>query len=876
MTISRVTFTPAILREVKSLGLRDEFFNGRVQAKGFTIDGPTSRDLDDAIYLERNGNDFILHVSIADVDSVVKIGSGIDAEANKRAFTRYYGYWNDPMIPHELSEGLLSLFEGQVRPTLTASIPISRNMQIGKVEIKRTALKSLKRFNYAEVDSILREKKDPLYDLLIGCDALSQALLSSRREKGALAIYDINKGIATTEEGNIIDLEQDERHVSNLIIQEFMILANQSVAEFCAENNIPVLYRNHEAKPSAPGKPNELLLQVQQAMQFPGKFNLETIRKGVNLNLQRARYERVLKGHYGLNLPAYLHFTSPIRRLPDLISHRNIIAFLEGRPFPYSVERLDEIARHVNETQDEIKDKKNEHFTKIEQKKIATAVLKNDFSTLDESQFSDAVESALTSNRLSINLELEINERIQKKILPLTDFLNILLISKKDDNVFIELKKTILLELVKDLPSAAYILSMIKQKFEGYSAPEYMTSGVVIDQPFTSIAKIQKDSICFTSDPCKARNKKKAEQLASLNLLAKLSGVEIGELNLSEDLIVDKPDGKSEFSFSGLKIKLPWKSIDAVRKDLQDNPKGKLLELITINPPLSKLSFNTEKAGGGDRSPVFSSVATILDNSLKVIEGVSSDKVYAANKKDAEHLASANLLSKLIGETINFSGASPLTGEENSVEGTKVRQPHENNIINPKGQILELMKKKKGWSGFIPVYNRTGGEDHNPEFTAQVSVLVNGEKIESDQVVMRERALHVEQFACAGLLTKLIALKHLREGEVLFTGEDALAVQTSDLVKRIKERIAETNFTGALFEACQGLGLNTPKVTETSVTHKGVLVHEVTVGITNREGQTFSDAKVMPKKVARNLASKEVLIQAWSTLFPDEENPFST
>jgi ribonuclease R len=873
MTNSRVTFPQAILREVRSLSFRDELFSKRAQAKGFTIDGPTSRDLDDAIYLERNGNDFILHVSIADVDSIVKMGSAVDTEANRRAFTRYYGYWNDPMIPHELSEGLLSLFEGQVRPTLTASIPISRDMQVGKAEIKRTVLKSLKRFNYAEVDSILKNRKGELYELLMGCDTLSQALLSSRREKGALAIYDINKGIATTEEGNIIDLEQDERHISNLIIQEFMILANQSVAEFCAENNIPVLYRNHEAKPSAPGKPNELLLQVQQAMQFPGKFSLETARKGVNLNLQRARYARTLKGHYGLNLPAYLHFTSPIRRLPDLISHRNIIAFLERRPFPYSVERLDEIASHVNQTQDEIKDKRDEHFARLNQKQVAVAVIENDFSTLDESQFSDAIDIALTSNNLSINLELEINERIQKKILPLTDFLNILLISKKDSDVFVELKKTVLLELVKDLPNAVYVLSMVKQKFEGYSSPEFVTSGVVIDQPFTSIAKIQKDKTSFASDSCKARNKKRAEQLASLNLLAKLSGVEVGELNLGEDLTVSKSDGKSEFSFSGLKIKLPWKSIDAVRKDLQDNPKGKLLELITINPPLSKLSFDTEKVDGGDHNPVFSSTATILDNSLKAIEGTSSDKLQAANRKDAEHLASANLLSKLIGETVTFSGASPLTGEEKPVEVTRTRQPHENNIVNPKGQILELVKKKK-WTNFQSVYNRTGGEDHNPEFTAQVSVRINREEIKSDEVVMKARALHVEQFACAGLLTKLIELRHLREDEVLFTGENALAVQTSDLIKRVKERITETNFTGALFEACQGLGLNTPKVDETSVKHEGVLVHKVTVEITNREGQAFSEAKVMPKKVARNLASKEVLIKAWSTMFPDEKNPF--
>lgn len=865
MTVaSRVTFSPALLTEVRSLRFKDEIFNGRVQAEGFTIDGPTSRDLDDAIWFESDGNDFKLHVSIADVDSIVQANSEIDKEACKRVFTRYYGSWNDPMIPHELSENLLSLLENQMRPTLTVSVPISRDMKIGKAEIKKTTLKSLKRFNYGDVDSILKSKQGDSYELLKGYDVIAQALLASRREKGALAIYDINRGIATNEEGNIIDLDQDERHISNIIIQEFMILANQAVAEFCAENNIPVLYRNHEAKPSAPSTPNELLLQVQNAIQFPGKVDFETVKKGVNLNLQKARYGRVLKGHYALNLPAYLHFTSPIRRLPDLISHRNIIAYLEGKSFPYSVARLDEIAEHINRIQDEIKDRKNDHFKRVSQKEVAVAVVINDYSKLSESQFSDAIEFAIKSNTFPTTLEAEINERIEKKTLPIKDFLSILLMDKKEDNIFLDIQKAVLIELVKDLPKAISILVMAQQKLDGYSTPDYTTSNPILNTPFTAFVKVQRKNITFTSDSCIATSKKKAEQLAALNLIAKLAGIELGELTLGESATVVTSDAKSEFAFSGIKIQFPWKNIDAVRKDLQDNPKGKLLELVTVNPFLSKLTFETEKVGGGDHCPVFSSVVTVLDNSLKVIEGASSDKLYASNKKDAEQLVAANLLSKIFCETITFSGANPISFITNltSADTTNIS---ESGVENPKGRLLELVSQRKNWSGFQSVCNRTGGEDHSPLFTASASVIVNGKKITSGDIILKANAKQVERQACEILLSNLTDLGYLTSNNSM----------PNDLIQRLEQKIKEANYTGALFELCQGLGLNPPQIIEEPKSSSDTTTYEVIVSINYKPEQLFFASITIPnKKAAKNLACKEVLKKAWDVIFPEKRAPF--
>lgn len=201
------------------------------------------------------------------------------------------------------------------------------------------------------MDELIKDEQlnTGLVEMLRDMSVIAQQLLDQRRLAGALAIYDIMEGWAVSEEGFMFKLRPEERHLANVIIQEFMILANQTVATFCAENDIPSLYRNHTARACAPDSAIELLDDVRNAMDNPEHFDVRTLQRRMTLLVNRAHYAPVLRGHFGLNLAAYCHFTSPIRRFADLVVHRQLKAFLTDKKMPYSKEQLLEIGEYITE-----------------------------------------------------------------------------------------------------------------------------------------------------------------------------------------------------------------------------------------------------------------------------------------------------------------------------------------------------------------------------------------------------------------------------------------------------------------------------------------------------------------------------------------------
>lgn len=316
-------FPTLALNQAHELKLRDELLKKRIEAQGLTIDPENPHDSDDAIWIERNGNGYLAHVSVSDISALVKEGSFVDNEAFKRAFSVFYGSRNryDPMFPQILSEDRLSFLRGEPRLAITVTIPISENLDIGKPEIKFTYLVSKKRLTYDEADHIIQKRSGEHSDVLILANEIARKLLLKRSERGLPAIYDIEKRIVTNEEGEVVDMSEEDAHSSSLLIQEFMILANETIARFVSENNIPTLFRNHEGA------------------------------------LQRAIYGPVNMAHYGLDLSAYVHFTSPVRRYPDGVVQRNLHDFFEERPFTYSYEKLEEIATYINKRQ-----RRKKHF----------------------------------------------------------------------------------------------------------------------------------------------------------------------------------------------------------------------------------------------------------------------------------------------------------------------------------------------------------------------------------------------------------------------------------------------------------------------------------------------------------------------------------
>ncbi|MCL5885171.1 MAG: ribonuclease R [Deltaproteobacteria bacterium] len=319
-----------------------------------TIDGEDARDFDDAVCLVEEGERVRLLVAIADVSHYVPVGSAIDRDAYLRGTSVYFPDRAVPMLPPELSEGVCSLKPGVNRLAMTVDIPISPQGRTGPPSFHPSVIRSRARLTYDEVHEILageggREPKGRITTAVVAMlkkmEALAGRLALARADRGSLD-FDLPEAKIVVSAGMPVRVEADPRFESHRLIEEFMLLANTAVAEFLAGRDFPFLFRIHE--PPAPDRLEEFedaaarllrrthvtdrrdvasRLQAWAAAARGGKYE-----KHINMLLLRslmlARYGPEEKGHFGLALSRYTHFTSPIRRYPDLIVHRVLKAAL--------------------------------------------------------------------------------------------------------------------------------------------------------------------------------------------------------------------------------------------------------------------------------------------------------------------------------------------------------------------------------------------------------------------------------------------------------------------------------------------------------------------------------------------------------------------
>jgi ribonuclease R len=329
----------------------------RPSVKGITIDDKSTWDIDDAIWVEEGTNGFWVNVSIADVSKVVGVGSSLDKIAEERVGTQYFRTGNSPMLPR-LSEHKLSLWPNRPKKTMTVKVFLGPDLTVMSVELFRSVLRSSARLTYDAIPALLGDETSPHVTVLRAAKKLADGLLAKRRANGAMVLYDLNTGWVTTEEGHVRQLVKRADTVGYIIVQELMILANASVAQYASEKNIPVLFRNHEGKETGPDRA-ELLKQIEDALQTP-LADLKFLRLKTHTLLEKAKYEGTLKGHFGLNLPAYLHFTSPIRRYADLVTHQQLRAHLKGEKLPYTVEDFQRIGEYITTKIEEIQKTRSE------------------------------------------------------------------------------------------------------------------------------------------------------------------------------------------------------------------------------------------------------------------------------------------------------------------------------------------------------------------------------------------------------------------------------------------------------------------------------------------------------------------------------------
>ena len=338
-----------------------------------TIDGDDSKDFDDAVSIKKlkNGK-FELGVHIADVSHYVTEGSALDAEAYNRGTSVYLVDTVVPMLPEKLSNDLCSLVPHKPRLTLSCIMKIDSLGNVEDYKICETAIKSSARLTYHKVTQVLegnmsaRNEYADFIEMFENMRELALILRDKRMRRGAIDFDFPEPYFELDEDGKVIDIKPRELSVSNKIIEEFMLVANETVAKHCEREGIPSVYRVHEDPD--PEKIEKLVNVVKifghklkvkdkvspKAMQSllfrVDGTNAQTVLSTVMLrSMMKARYCEENLGHFGLAAEFYCHFTSPIRRYPDLIVHRILKEWLNGNLDEWRITHYNKITRRSAE-----------------------------------------------------------------------------------------------------------------------------------------------------------------------------------------------------------------------------------------------------------------------------------------------------------------------------------------------------------------------------------------------------------------------------------------------------------------------------------------------------------------------------------------------
>ena len=344
----------------------------------FTIDSAETKDIDDAISLQKLEDGYELGVHIADVSHYVRPGSALNEEAFERATSIYYADKVIPMLPTQLSNGICSLNEGEDRLAFSCLMRLDEKGEIHSYKFVKSVIRSRVKGVYKEINALLepeegadlselQTKYAAVLEQLPTMDELYRKRLVLRKARGGMEIESNEAKLVMDENGRCVDIVKRDRGTSECMIEEFMLLANQCAANAGRTNKVPFVYRVHEA-PDAEKmeKLSATLLACGLNAKFknpiPTQLELSAlldetrgqpiqipVHTGILRSMQKARYAPQPLGHYGLVLADYAHFTSPIRRYPDLAIHRILSEMLQGVSNSQLQKDFNEFAQQASE-----------------------------------------------------------------------------------------------------------------------------------------------------------------------------------------------------------------------------------------------------------------------------------------------------------------------------------------------------------------------------------------------------------------------------------------------------------------------------------------------------------------------------------------------
>lgn len=358
----RSRFPDKVKEEAKKLEkavVTEEDAAGRLDLRAlpiFTIDSAETKDIDDAISLKETSEGFELGVHIADVSHYVRPGSELDNEAFERGTSVYYADQVVPMLPKQLSNGICSLNEKEVRLAFSCLMRLDKNGELQDYRFVKTVIRSRVKGVYSEINELLAGTAEPditykyadVAEQLPAMRRLYELRAALRKKRGCMDIVSGEVKLILDEDGHCINVKKRTQGLSESMIEEFMLLANQCAAHFARVKQVPFVYRVHEEPNSEKLERLHTLLQAcgindHFAADVPTPKELSAIldavrdtpyekiiHTGLLRCMSKAQYGVEPKGHYGLVLKDYAHFTSPIRRYPDLAIHRILTDMLQG------------------------------------------------------------------------------------------------------------------------------------------------------------------------------------------------------------------------------------------------------------------------------------------------------------------------------------------------------------------------------------------------------------------------------------------------------------------------------------------------------------------------------------------------------------------
>lgn len=361
-------FSKKTIEELESIptSVSDEDLKGRTDLTDktiFTIDGADTKDIDDAISLEEKGDNYLLGVHIADVSYYVKPRSALNEDAMNRGTSSYLADTVIPMIPHKLSNGICSLNEGVIRLTESCVMEITPKGEVVDFDIFESYIKSRKKMTYKDVNEILMRNTvpsgyEPFKEILLKMNELAHILRNYKTRKGSIDFELGEVKIECDEFGRACDVHRVVREDAERMIEQFMIMANETVASCISNMDLPFIYRVHDVPSSEKiddfmkfvsilgyqvnARLKDITPRTMQDIldQLKDKKEYETLSSNLLRSMKKAKYQRENIGHFGLASECYTHFTSPIRRYPDLLVHRLLRKYLFNHEIDNNIDDL--------------------------------------------------------------------------------------------------------------------------------------------------------------------------------------------------------------------------------------------------------------------------------------------------------------------------------------------------------------------------------------------------------------------------------------------------------------------------------------------------------------------------------------------------------